>query len=175
MANEIYTILSVYIHGWRPRSFRILHKLNPNTKNPNTVAIGKRNPTDKALNSSLDISPDSEPVQELYSRAAPSVEAHHHVNGSDTGSNSGGRQTIKKVKKRLYQICSCHSVHLNELNVELSDQVRRKNVFDCVILLRFALDYDQRKSSESWIVLLKDKNESWQNWKGLIIPRNRKG
>ena len=50
-----------------------------------------------SLNSSLDLSPESEPAQELQSRAASSVEAHHRVNGPDTGSNSGGRQVIKKV------------------------------------------------------------------------------
>ena len=30
----------------------------------------------------------------LHSRAAPSVEAHHHVNSPDTGRNSGGRCII---------------------------------------------------------------------------------
>ena len=59
--------------------------------------LGKRNPIDKALNSSLDRSPESEPAKELTSRAAPRVEAHHRVNGPDTGRNSGGRLTIKKV------------------------------------------------------------------------------
>ena len=29
-------------------------------------------------------------------RAAPRVEAHHHVNGPNTGRNSEGRWTIKK-------------------------------------------------------------------------------
>ena len=32
-----------------------------------------------------------EPALELYSRAAPSVEAHNRVNGPDTRINSGGR------------------------------------------------------------------------------------
>ena len=32
---------------------------------------------------------------ELLSRAAPSVEAHHHVNGHDKGRNSGERQMKK--------------------------------------------------------------------------------
>ena len=36
------------------------------------------------------------PALELHSWAAPSVEAHHSVNGPNTGRNSGGRQ-IKKV------------------------------------------------------------------------------
>ena len=53
----------------------------------------------KALGGSCaayDISPESEPALELHSRAAPSVEAHHHVNGPDTGRNLGGRRIIKK-------------------------------------------------------------------------------
>ena len=37
-----------------------------------------------------------EPALELQSRAAPNVEAHHRVNGSDTERNSGGRRIIKK-------------------------------------------------------------------------------
>ena len=49
----------------------------------------------KPSKSSLDISPESEPAQELNRRAAPSVEAHHRVNGPNTGRNSGGRR-IKK-------------------------------------------------------------------------------
>ena len=40
--------------------------------------------------------PNQEPAQELPNRAAPRVEAHHHVNGPDTGRNSRGRRTIKK-------------------------------------------------------------------------------
>ena len=39
---------------------------------------------------------DKEPALELQSRAEPSVEAHHPVNGPDTGRNSGGRRTGKK-------------------------------------------------------------------------------
>ena len=38
---------------------------------------------------------NQEPVLELHERATPSVEAHHPVNGLDTGRNSGGRR-IKK-------------------------------------------------------------------------------
>ena len=38
--------------------------------------------------------PNQEPALELHSRAAPSVEAHHHVNGPDTGRNSRGRWII---------------------------------------------------------------------------------
>ena len=37
-----------------------------------------------------------EPALELHSRAAPSVEAHHRINGPDTERNSGGRW-IKKI------------------------------------------------------------------------------
>ena len=44
------------------------------------------------------IRPESELAQELTSRAAPRVEAHHRVNGPDTGINSRGRRTIKKAK-----------------------------------------------------------------------------
>ena len=44
--------------------------------------------------------PNQEPVLELHSRAAPSVEAHHRVNGPDTERNSGGRRT-KKYKNSL--------------------------------------------------------------------------
>ena len=39
---------------------------------------------------SLDISPESEPAQEQQSRTVSRVEAHHRVNGPDTGRNSGG-------------------------------------------------------------------------------------
>ena len=35
---------------------------------------------------------NQESAQGLHSRAAPSVEAHHPVNGLDTGRNSGGRR-----------------------------------------------------------------------------------
>ena len=34
------------------------------------------------------ISPKTEPALELHSRAAPSMEAHHHVNGPNIGRNS---------------------------------------------------------------------------------------
>ena len=39
--------------------------------------------------------PNQEPTLELHSRDAPSVEAHHRVNGPDTGRNSGGRRKKK--------------------------------------------------------------------------------
>ena len=42
---------------------------------------------------------NQEPAQELQSRAAQSVEAHHHVNGPDTGRNSGEMWTIKNIEK----------------------------------------------------------------------------
>ena len=51
----------------------------------------------------LDTYPESEPAQELHSRAAPSVEARHRSVGPDTGRNSGGRQ-IKKKKKKIFWI-----------------------------------------------------------------------
>ena len=44
------------------------------------------------------ISPKSEPALDLHTRAAPSVEAHYHVNGPDTGRNSGGRRIVEKIK-----------------------------------------------------------------------------
>ena len=43
--------------------------------------------------------PIQEPTLELHSRAVPSVEAHHRVNGPNTGRNSGDRQIIKKEIK----------------------------------------------------------------------------
>ena len=43
-----------------------------------------------------DINPKSEPAHEQYSRAAPSVEAHHHSVNPDTGRNSVGRRILKK-------------------------------------------------------------------------------
>ena len=46
------------------------------------------------------ISPKSEPALEPHSSAAPSLKAHHHVNGPDTGRNSGGRW-IKKIKRGI--------------------------------------------------------------------------
>ena len=39
--------------------------------------------------------PNQEPALELQSMAVPRVEAHHSVNGPDTGRNSGGRRTKK--------------------------------------------------------------------------------
>ena len=36
--------------------------------------------------------PNQVPALGLHNRAVPSVEAHHHVNGPDTGRNSGGRR-----------------------------------------------------------------------------------
>ena len=49
----------------------------------------------------LDTSPKSEPALELHSRAVQSVVAHHRVSGPNTGRNSAGRQTIKKMVKPL--------------------------------------------------------------------------
>ena len=37
------------------------------------------------------------PTLELHSKAAPSVDAHQHVNSPNTGRNSGGRWIIKKT------------------------------------------------------------------------------
>ena len=41
------------------------------------------------------------PTLELHSGVAPSVEAHHRVNGPKTGKNSGGRW-IKKIVKFMW-------------------------------------------------------------------------
>ena len=65
--------------------------------------IGKRNPTDQALNSCLDTSP--EPALKENSRAAPSVEIRNHLYGPDTGRNSGGKG-IKKLLK-FYHLNKC--------------------------------------------------------------------
>ena len=49
------------------------------------------------------------PTRELPSRAAPGVEAHHHVKkGPDTGRNSVGRRTIKE--KMVYRKISKNTV-----------------------------------------------------------------
>ena len=48
-----------------------------------------------------DTSPKSEPALELISRAAPSVEAHHHSVGPDAGKNFRGRW-IKKDMYKMY-------------------------------------------------------------------------
>ena len=47
----------------------------------------------------LDTSPKSGPILELHNRAGPNAEAHHHVNGPNTGRNFRGRQ---KKKLLLY-------------------------------------------------------------------------
>ena len=46
---------------------------------------------------------NQESALELHSRAEPSVEAHHLVNGADTGRNSGGR----RIKKLNVLSCTC--------------------------------------------------------------------
>ena len=45
---------------------------------------------------SVRVKNQKEPALELHSGAAPTVEAHHRVNGPDIGRNSGGRR-IKKI------------------------------------------------------------------------------
>ena len=45
-----------------------------------------------------------EPTLELNSRATPSVEAHHPVNGPDTGRFSGGRRIKNLTFKFEFQI-----------------------------------------------------------------------
>ena len=54
------------------------------------------------------ISPKSEPALELHNRAVPSMEAHYHVNGPNTGRNSGGRQI--KTKKHTLNACVYRSI-----------------------------------------------------------------
>ena len=56
----------------------------------------------------MDTSPKSEPTLELHSRAAPSVEAHHHVSSPNTGRNSKGRQTIKINKTAHFNFLKSH-------------------------------------------------------------------
>ena len=51
----------------------------------------------KFMDTNASICPKSEPALELHSRAAPSVEAHHHVSGANTGRNARGRR-IKKMQ-----------------------------------------------------------------------------
>ena len=51
-------------------------------------------------------SPKSKPALELHSRAAPSVEAHHHSDGPDARRNSGGRRIIIKNYTDLNHSCS---------------------------------------------------------------------
>ena len=48
----------------------------------------------KNMLSQIKISPKSEPTLGLHGRAALSVEAHHRVNGPNTGRNSGGGPII---------------------------------------------------------------------------------
>ena len=57
---------------------------------------------DKGLKPIWIQAPNQEPALELHSRAAPSVEAHHHVKGPDTGRNFGGRRIIKNYKKLIF-------------------------------------------------------------------------
>ena len=52
---------------------------------------------DKGLKPIWIQAPNQEPALELHRRAAPSVEAHHHIKGPDTGRNSRGRRIIKKL------------------------------------------------------------------------------
>ena len=75
---------------------------------PTTRSLGKRNPINKPLNTCLNTNPESEPALELHSQAVASVEACHHVNGPDTGKNSGGRRqqnTIVIRQAKIQIIC----------------------------------------------------------------------
>ena len=45
-----------------------------------------------------------EPGLELHSRVGLVVEAHHHVNGPDTGRNSRGNGLIKTCVQKIYQL-----------------------------------------------------------------------
>ena len=58
------------------------------------------------------------PTLELNSRAAPSVEEHHSVNGPDTGRNSGGRQ----IKNEGFEGLTC--IHL--INLPTRDRETEK-------------------------------------------------
>ena len=48
--------------------------------------------------------PNQEPALKLHSRAVPSVDAHHHVNGPDTGINSRARRIIKKIQTANFRV-----------------------------------------------------------------------
>ena len=63
----------------------------------------------------MDTSPKSEPALELHSRDAPSVEAHHRVNGPNAGRNSGGRRIINKNYAFLHNLKSS----IGSLNLKL--------------------------------------------------------
>ena len=56
---------------------------------------------------------------ELHSRAAPSVESHHHVNGPDTGRNYGGRRIIKKHFGQEFKR-SFHFPFITRVSMQLS-------------------------------------------------------
>ena len=68
--------------------------------------IVKRNPTDKALNSSPDIDPKHCPLLSNQAGLRQTKGAHHSVYGPNTGSNSGGRWITKKKKKIEHFICT---------------------------------------------------------------------
>ena len=61
-------------------------------------------------------SPKSEPTLELNSRAAPRVEAHHHVSSSNTGKNYVGRRIIKKSHKYYGDLNTGLARYLNGQN-----------------------------------------------------------
>jgi hypothetical protein len=49
--------------------------------------------------------------------------------------------------KEAHKVSWRHGVHLDLLDAELTDQLRGEQVLDGVLLLRFALNEDQGKSS----------------------------
>ena len=65
-------------------------------------------------------SPISEPTLELHSRAVPSVVAHHHVSGPNTGRNSGGRGIKKSFGMSSLFISPAFVLNIQTVLVPLS-------------------------------------------------------
>ena len=85
------------LHQRRESVLGAWYRLCKNSKTmdplPRTCDISiSKNPVEKALKPIW----IQEPNLELHSRATSSVEAHHHVNGPDTGRNSAGRRIKNK-------------------------------------------------------------------------------
>ena len=59
--------------------------------------LGKRNPTDKALNSKSSCKPQTVSALRQIAGLCQARVAHYHIHGPDTGSNSEGRWITKNV------------------------------------------------------------------------------
>ena len=105
---------------------------------------------------------------ELQSRAAPSVEAHHHVHGPDPGRNSGGRGTekalflywaclscihaewiiwwqsnVSKRKKTLPNFVAFSQIGTKmEKTAELIENTNSGNIFCCLFGLNLNIDFN---------------------------------